>query len=1378
MNKKTKRALVVAAIIALLLFIVGLVGFSIHQNHTSSSITDIDNPDSGQISNQPQEEPNRWSIHTDNDVSGQDTKDDADNSEPSAGTTSQKPSSHSNKAKNPGQDKGTPTKPGNPVKPGKPTEPVKPAEPGKPTEPVKPADPVTPSKPPEPEKKPDPPIKPDKSGNDTSSGGNSGGGSVSYSPSKVEIIAPEYSHADLPFEVKTALSSVKTLEWSITDSAGNALAAEVVKGTLDKTGGKITITVPGEYVLHAKATNYDNRVYEFSKSILIHPNAEIGIEMSKTAHTDQEVSVKTILSDNVTQQLYWHILKDGKEVKWDDYVSGTLTNAGGTIRITEKGSYTLKALVYDSTSREFSGTAGVLVYPVVGLSMQAPKTTHTDTSATISLSTKDLGALDVVWNASINSKITPLEDIISGTLGNEGGNVQFNQKGDYILIATVTDPTGRTFSTQSEFTVYPVASFQFTLPATTHTDEEVNVSVTSSELQNMKAVWTVLKDGENVPIASVISGELNNEGGTIHFVQKGSYVLRATLTDDTGREYSHEASTVVYPVAETGFYLPAMTHTDTTVEVQTSFKETQGLTAVWSLSKDGQPISLSDGFTGTLDNDGGRIRFNEVGSYELKSTVTDEAGRSFTYASPCKVYPVLTVSLALPKEIHTDSPAHASATVKDSALPIQWDIDKQNITAEENNPEPAYSEENGTISFGIKGIYRVTAYVTDEAGRTFSASENIKVYPMPQLSFNIPEAAHTDDQLAIEVTCRDMEGLTATWFVDNTFGFQDWDTYIDGELRNNGGTIRFKRAGVYDLQARVKDATGRVFLFNSGKIEILPVLSLSFTLPEVGYTDTIIDVRTRGNNGVLPIEWTMIQDGTSIPLEEVLAGSLNAQGGRIRFTSDGEYRLTATMFDALGRIFSYSQKISVHPLRNCDFTMPNQIHAGDQFAVTMNQSANLGGLNIIWTVAKDDQNVDLSTYVKGSLGNTGGSVLMNAPGRYTLTSTITDALGRVFSSSQSITVTNTAPTTPGITANVTRTYADGKFHVPLNVSSTDADGDAISYEYQGKEINDYYALGTHTVRVRAKDSFGGISGWAETTFSVANSAPTKPTLSAKVTRTAQNGKFLVNFTLEASTDPDGDAISYEYQGKTSDGYYELGSHTVQVRAKDNYGGVSDWTSVSFTVANEAPTRPVITRTPSGNSVVPGTPVTIKASSTDPDGDPITYIWDGRGAETATYPMGKNTVRVKAVDNFGAESPWAAIVFFVMDNNGSGGMMLTGPESVILENGVEGATITKWTFNVPAVSGHSANYDYGEVRGYNQLTKQWERLTNVSFNASIGSSFAATDGNTGHVYSNNGVYMSGTLNPGVYSKLQFYYYTPHDCMYNKSNITYTVEYYFE
>ncbi|MPM10033.1 hypothetical protein SDC9_56357 [bioreactor metagenome] len=219
----------------------------------------------------------------------------------------------------------------------------------------------------------------------------------------------------------------------------------------------------------------------------------------------------------------------------------------------------------------------------------------------------------------------------------------------------------------------------------------------------------------------------------------------------------------------------------------------------------------------------------------------------------------------------------------------------------------------------------------------------------------------------------------------------------------------------------------------------------------------------------------------------------------------------------------------------------------------------------------------------------------------------------------------------------------------------------------------------------------------------------------------------------------------------------MGTHTIRVRAKDIAGAYSSWVEKSFTILNSAPTAPVISRTPSGNSVAPGTKVTITAKSIDADSDPITYIWEGRNAEAQEYSLGKNVVRVKAVDSAGAESPWAAIVFFVADSNGSGGMTLTGPDSVILENGLDGATITEYTFTVPPVSGHSGS-DYGRVKGYNILTKNWDQLD-----------YGTT---------NNGITFSKNLSSGIYSKLEFYYYTNHTCMYNKSNITYSVNYHFE
>lgn len=961
-------------------------------------------------------------------------------------------------------------------------------------------------------------------------------------------------------------------------------------------------------------------------------------------------------------------------MKWQDCVSSTLSNTGGEIKIKEKGNYEITAVMYDTTSTEFLGKASFEVLPITIIDLEMEAATHTDTAVTVKAEVTELGDYNVVWSLLKDEVSTLFEDVTTSEITNNGGAILFNEKGNYKVIATVTDKTDRVYTQSVDTVVYPVAEFVFEAPKTTYTDTECQIEVTSSELQDMVAEWTIFKDGKIIPPAMAIKGNLSNTGGAITFIDKGDYTLKATLFDELGREYTHEKSIVVYPVAETGFFLPATTHTDSYVEVKTDFKEIDGMEVVWSVTENEKSVSLTNAFYGTLTNDGGHIKFKEVGSYTLQATVTDKVNRTFTFDVDTTVYPVIEIETTLPAYTHTDRSVKVLAdTTIETELPLEWAFEKDKVAIEVEN---TLNNDGGMLSIKNKGNFVVIATITDETGRVFKSEKDFKVYPVPTMGFEIPKAAHTDDTLPIVASSTDTESINAEWYVDNTHGFQDWETYVDGTLVNTGGDIRFKRAGVYNLQARVTDEVGRVFRFNSNNIEVLPILSLSFELPNKGYTDTDLEVRTRGNNAVLPVEWSLMKDGIVVSLGDELTGELNAFGGKISFNDNAEYRLTATMFDALGRIFTASEQISIYPLYNCEFIIPTTIRAGEEFVIDMSDDLNLTSQNVVWSATKNGANIVIDDYVDGTISNTGGTVSIINPADYTLTATITDELGRIFTDTNSISVVNTAPTIPIITAEVTRTSKDGKLLVKFDV---------------------------------------------------------------------------------VSTDKDGDTIIHEYQNNTQDSYYAVGSHTVKVRAKDNYGGISNWGEVTFIVNNEAPTRPIITRTPNTNSVVPGTKVTITASSTDSDGDEITYVWENRASETTTYPLGKNTVRVKAVDSTGAESPWAAITFFVMDNNGSGGMMLTGPSSTIDENGIEDATITKYTFTVPPVSGHSGK-DYGRVKGYNIKTQTWDQL---SYGTTI-----------------NGISFTKELEEGIYSKLEMYYYTNHNCMYNKSNITYTVEYYFE
>lgn len=898
----------------------------------------------------------------------------------------------------------------------------------------------------------------------------------------------------------------------------------------------------------------------------------------------------------------------------------------------------------------------------------------------------------------------------------------------------------------------PAPQFSFTLPGTAHTDTAVAVELNSENLGSNAVTWSLVRDGKEVALAEALNGEMTAEGGTVVFTEKGCYTLTASITDGLGKTITAEDSITVYPVAEVKLTLPAVSHTDKTVAIKTETKEADGLRVAYTLTKNGEPVETGSAIDGNIAD--GAVRFTEKGVYALTASLTDGVGRVFADTASITVYPVGSAGFYLPEIFHTDKTVTVEAVFGEiGSHTAKWSLlrDGKEV-ALADTAKGMLTNTGGELQFTEKGSYVLAAEFTDDGGRSYRYEQSFKVYPLPDIRYSLPKYAHTDSDITVTPETTDLDGLTIQWLLDNTYGFQDWPTYVDGRLTNDGGILRFKRAGIYELVARITDETGRVFLFESGgKCEVLPVLTISFELPELAYTDTFIGLRTHGNNGVLPVEWTVVKDGKQISLSEAFSGDLNAQGGKFTFKTHGEYVLTATMTDYLKRSYTHSETVAILPVVQYAFTMPQTVHFGTEFAVAAKDAQHLGSYPVAWTLQKDGA----AAAYQGTLGNEGGRIAIYDTGSFTLTAAITDRAGRITTHAESITVTNTAPNAPTMTAAPTRTAKDGKFLVDITASATDPDGDAVTLEYEGTTADSYYAVGAHTIRVRAKDTAGAYSAWTEKSFSIVSSAPTV-TLTASPTRTVKDGKFLVNITAAAS-DADGDATTLEWENKAVDHYYTAGTHTVRVRAKDSTGLYSAWEEKTFTIENSAPTAPVITRTPSGNSVAPGTPVTITATSSDPDGDAITLVWEGRNTETQTYPLGKNVVRVKAVDSTGAESPWAAIVFFVADSNGSGGMTLTGPDSVILENGIDDATITEYTFTVPPVSGHSGG-DHGRVRGYNKLTGQWDQLD-----------YGTTS---------NGITFSRTLGAGVYTKLELYYYTNHSCMYNKSNITYSVTYHFE
>ena len=614
----------------------------------------------------------------------------------------------------------------------------------------------------------------------------------------------------------------------------------------------------------------------------------------------------------------------------------------------------------------------------------------------------------------------------------------------------------------------------------------------------------------------------------------------------------------------------------------------------------------------------------------------------------------------------------------------------------------------------------------------------------PAFDFGLPAVASTNAQIAVQTSQKNIVSVDWSVTKNGILGLTTNSSDMTGTLSANGGTVAFTKAGKYTLTALAKNSVGKAVTVSS-TIEVFAPGKFAFGLPQAAYTDTVVDVDVlEGADG--SITWSLTKDGTAVTLAEACSGTLTDTGGMLTFRAAGRYVMTGKT--AFGK--THTDSILVYPLLRFPFTMPATTHRNTEFTVTMDEMY-LNGQTLLWSMEKTGKAVDIPA---GALTNDGGKLSLPELGTYSLTASATDPrTGRLFTQTRKITVLNQNPLITKVSATVTATRSGNRALVQFAAAASDPDKDETTLEWDGRTADDMYTVGRHSLRVRAKDSQGAYSPWHTVPFEVPNMPPVISASSAVEVRSKiKDAKVYVELTAEA-TDPDGDPVTVEWDGRTADDYYSLGEHTVYVRARDSFGAYSEWNAVPLTIVN----RPVITRTPAEPFILPGNAVTITASAVDPDGDPLTYIWDNRPSETYAYPDGRQIVKVKAVDPFGAESPTKRIMFLMGDPNRAGNLMLTGPDSSISEPGIKDATLIYYKFVVPPVAGHSGQ-DYGRVRGYNRLTGQWDQLD-----------YGTTS---------NGISFERNLAAGTYTKLDLYYYTNHDCMYNKSNITYVALFEFD
>lgn len=723
---------------------------------------------------------------------------------------------------------------------------------------------------------------------------------------------------------------------------------------------------------------------------------------------------------------------------------------------------------------------------------------------------------------------------------------------------------------------------------------------------------------------------LTANGGTLIFSEAGTYTLTAVAENNNGKTVSCERSVTVYPMVSIELELPDTVHTDEGILLSLTTKNLGDLPVCWSATKDGKEIVPEEYLLGTFE-DQSLLTVTAAGTYTLTATVTDALGRTYTATDIVVCYPVGTIGFFLPTVFHTDDTVTVEVTITELGDNLlNWTLIRDGeVVSLEDVAEGMLQADGGQLRFSEIGAYTLTASYSDAVGRLYSYQQSFTVYPVPHLEYSIPSTAWTDREITVEVENSGTEFATVEWLVSDLSGSLNWSDVVEGTLGKDGGIICFKKAGSYTICVKTVDVTGRTDVFaaeNDCVVKEPP--SVQVKVLEQFRTDRLVEVSVEGFQGMSEIEWTLFKDGSEVDISEYYTGITGTEGGEGYFAAEGEYTLVVSGVDA-GRSFSAECSFLVYPVSNFEVTLQESNHIGTPFTVALS-GADLADCEVTWELLKEEETAVYS----GTLAQEGGTVTISELGEYAVRATITDRYGDVYTAESSIRITNTTPSKPGITCtinyndNVDAYTSDCKVKVTVSVSGNDPDGDSYQFVHaEDGALSGYYGIGSYTVKVRCEDQWGASSGWSEYTFTV--------------------GTDKLEVDLYCDTLGNRDGINEENLD------FSLEVHG----GWQNRIAVADYHN-------------------------PAQSESVSQMSLSADNRTI----------NGWFAFGRHIVLVKATDIFG-NTAYGARAFIVSDDEHADKSSITTLSTTVTEEGLYNgddllAYIGGFTFNIPAISGHS------------------------------------------------------------------------------------------
>ncbi|WP_260589905.1 putative Ig domain-containing protein, partial [Staphylococcus epidermidis] len=797
-----------------------------------------------------------------------------------------------------------------------------------------------------------------------------------------------------------------------------------------------------------------------------------------------------------------------------------------------------------------------------------------------------------------------------------------SEVGSYTVTVTTTDESGN--ATETTFTIDVEDTTKPTVEDIADQTQEVNTEIEPIKIEATdNSGQAVTNKVEGLPDGVTFDEATNTISGTPSEV--GRYDITVTTTDESGN------------VTETTFTIDVEDTTKPTVEdiVDQTQEVNTEITPIKIEATDnsGQAVTnkvdgLPDGVT--FDEATNTISGtpNEVGSYDITVTTTDESGNSETTTFTINV---------------EDTTKPTVESVADQTQEVNTEIEPIKIEAKDNSGQaitnkvdglPAgvtFDEATNTISGTPSevGSYDIKVTTTDESGNATETMFTINVEDTTKPT--VEDIADQTQEVNTEITpitieSEDNSGQAVTNKVE---GLPDGVTF-DEATNTISGTP--SEVGSYTVTVTTTDESGNsettTFTIDVKDTTKPTVEDIADQTQEVNTEITPITIESEDNSGrAVTNKVDGLPDGVTF---DETTNTISGTPSEV-----GRYDITVTTTDESGNATETTFAIDVE-----DTTKPTVESVADQ---TQEVNTEIEPIKI---EAKDNSGQAVTNKVEGLpegvTFDEATNTISGTPsevGSYTVTITATDENGNSETTTFTIDVEDT--TKPTVEDIVDQKQEVNTEIDPIKIEATDNSGQAVMNKVEGlpngvtfDETTNTISgtpseVGSYTVTVTATDENGNSE---TTTFTIDVEDTTKPTVEDIADQTQEVNTEITPITIE-SEDNSGRAVTNKVEGLPDGVTFdettntisgtpsEVGSYTVTVTTTDESGNA---TETMFTINVEDTTKPTVESVADQKQEVNTEIEPIKIEARDNSGQAVTNKVEGL-PDGVTFDETTNTI---------------------------------------------------------------------------------------------------------------------------------------------------------